>query len=167
MLVKTSIHSVPRPLTAGGNRRRTQHEALCAVLSDLLADTYGLYQQCLYYFWNVASDAHLGLEATFEKQCDMLEHSGRQIKECLVEAGCLDGHPAHIPLPSFPQNRSAVTSVGEMFTNILKGHEACSRKALAAMYQADQNHEAKIASFMLQIMLMHDKAAWMIKSLYA
>ena len=170
MLKKISIHSINRPFKGdlGSSRHQRLNSVLHKSLSDLLADTYGLYQQCLYYYSNVASIDHLGLDELFEKQCELLRGMGAQIAERLRAIGYPTAEqPGHLYLPSFPNNRTAVTSIHEMLKNVVKGHETCSKKALHSLELAENAEDQKTASLLLQAMIMHDKSIWMINALCA
>lgn len=168
MLKKTSIHSVIRPFVgdAGSSPTQRRKTVLHRALSDLLGEIYGLYQQCLYYYSNVASINYLGLDELFENQCELLQNTEIQITKRLRAIGYpAASQPAHLHLPSFPNNRIAVTSVHEMLRNVIIGHEECSKKALLALEIAEDSEDQKTASLLLQVMLLHDKSAWMIKAL--
>lgn len=172
MLRKTSIHSISRPFPyesgLGQMRGTRQKDELNDALSALVEKIYGLYQECQYYYWIVAGDEHIGLDALFDKQSDSLRAMGAALSQRISDIGFQTAAQSdHLYLPNFPENRLAVTSLHSMLSNTAKGHEACSAQTLSALEIAEALKDKKTAALLTQAMLMHDKSAWMMRAFYS
>lgn len=165
MLIKTSIHSVIRPLDTGHMRVGSHTaEKLVDELSVLLAAMYGLYQECLYYRTVVQTETPTHMAAVFEHECDKIHAATCDIEHRLTVVDATQDVAAKPLLPAFPADRSAVASIDVMIRNVAKGHERCSRLALTALETAEMLDDQKTVSTVLHAMLMHDKAAWVMRT---
>lgn len=168
MLKKTSLHSVNRPLAHDGSsqtRSGQQNMDLHHALSVIVENVYGLYQECLYYYWIVAGDDHVGLHEVFEKQYETLHETATLISNRMNEIGYQFSLTEELHLPSFPSNRLAVTSIQSMLSNTAFGHEKCSVQALNALEMAEAFKDKKTAALLIQAIIMHDKSAWTLRAL--
>jgi len=140
--------------------------AIAAGLSRLLADSYTLYLKTHNYHWNVTGPMFNTLHLMFEQQYTELALAVDLIAERIRALG----HPA----PGSYKAYAALTSIEEetgspdaeeMIRQLVKGQEAVVRTARAVFPAAEAAHDEPTADLLTQRMQIHEKNAWMLRSL--
>jgi starvation-inducible DNA-binding protein len=135
-------------------------------LSRVLADTYSLYLKTHAFHWNVTGPMFQTLHLMFETQYTELALAVDLVAERIRALG----HPApgtyseYARLSSIPETAGAPKAT-EMIELLVKGNEAVARTARKAFSVADEANDQPTADLLTQRMDVHEKAAWMLRSL--
>jgi starvation-inducible DNA-binding protein len=135
-------------------------------LSRLLADTYTLYLQTHNYHWNVTGPQFQTLHLMFEQQYNELALAVDAIAERIRALG----FPAPATYAEFTelssiQESRGVPSANQMIENLVKSQEAVVRTARSIFPVVDRVHDEPTADLLTQRMSIHEKTAWMLRSL--
>lgn len=139
---------------------------ICHGLSRLLADTYMLYLQTHYFHWNVVGPMFQTLHELFEKQYREIWEAVDSIAERIRALG----FPAPGTLMEFSDLSSIKEVVGvpdsdQMIQNLVAGHEAVIRTARKLLPIAEIYHDQPTLDLIANRMQIHEKDAWMLRSL--
>jgi len=143
-------------------------KAIAEGLSRLLADSYTLYLKTHNYHWNVTGPMFNTLHLMFEQQYTELAMAVDLIAERIRALG--------FPAPGSYQAYAALTSIEEetgtpnaeeMIRQLVKGQEAVVRTARAVFPTAEAANDEPTADLLTQRMQIHEKNAWMLRSLVA
>ena len=137
-------------------------------LSNLLADTYTLYLKTHNFHWNVTGPMFQTLHLMFETQYTELATAVDLIAERIRALGL----PAPGTYGDFAERTSikeerGVPGAQEMIRQLVDGQEAVVRTARAIFPTADRAHDDVTADLLTQRMQVHEKTAWMLRSLIA
>lgn len=146
--------------------KRKDRDAIAEGLSALLADTYTLYLKTHNYHWNVTGPMFNTLHLMFEAQYTELALAVDLIAERIRALG----HPAPGSYAAFSKlssikESSDVPKAKEMIGDLVKGQEAVTRTAKKVMAVADKAGDEPTADLLTQRMQVHEKTAWMLRSL--
>ncbi len=139
---------------------------IAAGLAQVLADSYTLYLKTHNFHWNVTGPQFSTLHTLFETQYNELALAIDQIAERIRALG----HRA----PGSYAEFAALTSIAEesdepdaeeMIRRMVIGQEAVVRTLRAAFPAADQAGDEPTADLLTQRMHIHEKNAWMLRSL--
>ena len=140
--------------------------AIAAGLSRLLADSYTLYLKTHNYHWNVTGPMFNTLHLMFEQQYTELALAVDLIAERIRALG--------YPAPGSYKPYAALTEVEEenglpgaeeMIRQLVKGQETVVRTARSVFPVVDAAHDEPTADLLTQRMQVHEKNAWMLRSL--
>lgn len=135
-------------------------------LSRLLADTYTLYLMTHNFHWNVTGPMFNTLHNMFMTQYTELWNSLDTIAERIRALGHFAPGTyreyAELSSISEPQN---VPEATEMIRMLVKGNEAVAKTARTAFKAADDANDQPTADLLTQRLDVHEKAAWMLRSL--
>ena len=143
-------------------------EAISAGLSRLLADSYTLYLKTHNYHWNVTGPQFNTLHQMFEEQYTELAAAVDEIAERIRALG--------VRAPGSYKEYAALTnieeSIGEesaeeMIRQLAVGQEKVVRTARDAFPAADAANDEPTADLLTQRMQIHEKNAWMLRSMLA
>jgi starvation-inducible DNA-binding protein len=136
-------------------------------LSHLLADTYLLYVRTHGYHWNVTGPLFNTLHLMFETQYNELALAVDLIAERIRALG--------FPAPASYGEFSRLASVGEddgdwpeaeeMIRRLVKGQEAVVRTARSIFPTVERAGDQPTADLLTQRMQVHEKTAWMLRSM--
>jgi starvation-inducible DNA-binding protein len=135
-------------------------------LSRLLADTYTLYLKTHNYHWNVTGPMFQTLHLMFETQYNELALAVDLIAERIRALGA--------KAPGSYAEFSRLTSIGEgpekpsakvMIQELVMGQETVVRTARSMFATASEAHDEPTADLLTQRMQIHEKTAWMLRSL--
>jgi starvation-inducible DNA-binding protein len=135
-------------------------------LSRVLADTYTLYLKTHYFHWNVTGPMFQTLHLMFEQQYNELALAVDLLAERIR---ALD-----VPSPGSYSIFSKLTSIREetgipkaedMIRQLVDGQEAVSRTARTVFRIADEAGDQVTADLLTERMQIHEKTAWMLRSL--
>ncbi len=135
-------------------------------LSKLLADTYTLYLKTHNYHWNVTGPQFQTLHLMFEAQYNELALAVDLIAERIRALG----HPAPGTYEEFKELSSITEERGPlnaqlMIQNLIKGQETVVRTARVLFPSLEKAHDEVSADLLTQRMQIHEKTAWMLRSL--
>lgn len=135
-------------------------------LSHLLADTYTLYLKTHKYHWNVTGPMFQTLHLMFETQYNELALAVDLIAERIRALGA--------KAPGSYAEFSGLTSIAEesgelgattMIRDLVAGQEAVVRTARKLFPEVEEAHDEPTADLLTQRMQIHEKTAWMLRSL--
>lgn len=141
-------------------------EKIVQGLSRLLADTYTLYLKTHNFHWNVTGPMFETLHLMFERQYNELALAVDLIAERIRALGCRapGTYSEFVKLTSIPEE-PGVPKANDMVRQILDGHETVTRTARTLFPVADEAHDEPTADLLTQRMQLHEKTAWMLRSL--
>ena len=143
-----------------------QREKIAHGLSRLLADTYTLYLKTHNFHWNVTGPMFNTLHLMFEQQYTELALAVDLIAERIRALGfpAPGSYKAYAALTSI-EEETGTPSAEEMIRQLVKGQEAVVRTARAVFPAAEAAHDEPTADLLTQRMQIHEKNAWMLRSL--
>ena len=137
-------------------------------LSNVLADTFTLYLKTHNFHWNVVGPMFHTLHVMFEEQYNELWLAGDAIAERIRAIGCnAPGSYREFSKLTYLQEAEAVPSATEMIAQLLSDHETCARTARWALSVARTAVDAPTEDLLTQRLIVHERAAWMLRSLLA
>lgn len=144
----------------------TDRKKIAEGLARLLADSYTLYLKTHYFHWNVIGPMFQTLHLMFETQYTELATAVDLIAERIRSLG--------FPAPGTYQEFGKLTSIREtvgvpnakdMIRQLIEGQEAVVRTARSIFEVVDSAHDEATADLLTQRMQLHEKTAWMLRSL--
>lgn len=137
-------------------------------LARLLADTYTLYLKTHNFHWNVTGPMFTSLHLLFEQQYTELALAVDLIAERMRALGePAPGSYAQFASLTSLREETGVPSAEEMLRQLVEGQEAVVRTARAAFPAAEGAADQVTLDLLTQRMQVHEKAAWMLRSLLA
>ncbi len=139
---------------------------VCKSLSRLLSDSYLLYLKTQNYHWNVTGPQFQTLHILFENQYKDLAEAVDVIAERIRALGefAPGSFTAFSKFTSIKEE-TAVPTAEEMIQNLVQGHEAIVSSARETIALTDTCEDDVTADLMVERMNVHEKAAWMLRSL--
>lgn len=142
--------------------------AIAEGLSRLLADTYTLYLKTHNFHWNVTGPMFNTLHLMFEGQYNELALAVDSIAERIRALGfAAPGTYAAYARLSSIQEEEGVPDAQQMIRLLVQGQEAVVRTARSIFPLADKAADEPTADLLTQRMQVHEKTAWMLRSLLA
>jgi starvation-inducible DNA-binding protein len=153
-------------LNIGINQK--QREEIASGLSRLLADSYTLYLKTHNYHWNVTGPQFNTLHTMFEQQYTELATAVDEIAERIRALGIRSpgSYSAFESLTSIEEG-SGDESAEEMIRQLVLGQETVARTAREAFPAAEAASDEPTADLLTQRMQIHEKNAWMLRSMLA
>lgn len=135
-------------------------------LSKLLADTYSLYLKTHNFHWNVTGPMFQTLHLMFETQYTELATAVDLIAERIRALGfpAPGTYSEFARLSSIPE-AEGVPRAEDMIRQLVEGQEAVVRTARSVFPVVEAAHDEPTADLLTQRMQVHEKAAWMLRSL--
>ena len=142
--------------------------AIVLGLSKVLADTYTLYLKTHNYHWNVTGPMFQTLHTLFETQYLELAIAVDNIAERIRALGefAPGSYKAFAELSSIEEETGHPTAT-QMIQNLVLAQESVVRTARQVFPAADKAHDEPTADLLTQRMQIHEKNAWMLRSLLA
>jgi starvation-inducible DNA-binding protein len=143
-------------------------ETIADGLSHLLADTYTLYLKTHNFHWNVTGPMFNSLHLMFETQYNELWLAVDQVAERIRTLGVAapGTYREFAALSSIPE-ADGVPSAEEMVRQLVAGHEAVVRTARGIFPAVEAARDEPTADLLTQRLQVHEKTAWMLRSLLA
>ena len=143
-------------------------ETIAAGLSRLLADSYTLYLKTHNYHWNVTGPQFNTLHQMFEVQYTELAIAVDEIAERIRALGIRapGSYRDFIELTEIEEGRGDETAE-DMIRQLAVGQETIVRTARAVFPSADDANDEPTADLLTQRMQIHEKNAWMLRSMLA
>ena len=135
-------------------------------LSRLLADSYTLYLKTHNFHWNVTGPMFQTLHTMFETQYTELAMAVDQVAERIRALGhpAPGSYAAYAKLSSI-EEADGVPRAEEMIRQLVAGHEAVAKTARSVFPGAGAGNDEVTADLLTQRMTVHEKTAWMLRSL--
>ena len=145
-----------------------QRLAIAEGLSRLLADSYTLYLKTHNYHWNVEGPLFNTLHLMFETHYTELQTAVDEIAERIRALGVKapGSYSRYAGLTTIEEG-TGDESAEEMIRQLVAGQEAVVRTARAAFELADDANDEPTADLLTQRMQIHEKNAWMLRSMLA
>jgi starvation-inducible DNA-binding protein len=140
--------------------------AIADGLSRLLADTYTLYLKTHNFHWNVTGAMFNTLHLMFEAQYTELALAVDLIAERIRSLGlpAPGTYSAYAKLTSIAETEG-VPKATEMIKLLVEGQEAVVRTARSIFPIAEAANDEPTADLLTQRLQVHEKTAWMLRSL--
>jgi starvation-inducible DNA-binding protein len=144
----------------------SKREAIAGGLSRVLADTYTLYLKTHNFHWNVTGPMFQTLHLMFETQYNELALAVDLIAERIRALG--------FPAPGSYRRFSELSAIKEddrvpkaedMIHRLVDGHETVARTAREVFRVAESASDQPTCDLLTQRMQVHEKTAWMLRSL--
>ncbi|MBC7933706.1 MAG: DNA starvation/stationary phase protection protein [Rubrivivax sp.] len=137
-------------------------------LSRLLADTYTLYLKTHNYHWNVTGPMFQTLHLMFEGQYNELALAVDLIAERIRALGFpAAGTYAEFGRLSSIKEEEGVPAADAMIRKLVEGQESVVRTARSIFPAVERASDEPTADLLTQRMQIHEKTAWMLRSLLA
>lgn len=135
-------------------------------LSKLLADSYTLYLKSHNFHWNVTGPMFQTLHTMFEEHYTELATAVDDIAERIRALG----YPAPGSYGAFARLTSVmetdgVPSATDMVANLVEAHEVVVRTARRTLEVAEAAKDQGTADLATARLQVHEKTAWMLRSL--
>jgi len=143
-----------------------QRQGISDQLSKVLADTYTLYLKTHNFHWNVTGPQFQTLHLMFEEHYNELWQAVDVVAERIRALG--------FPAPGTGKQFNELSSIKEedgipaakdMIKKLVEGHEAVARTSRAAFKVAEEANDQPTCDLLTQRMQVHEKTAWMLRSL--
>ena len=146
--------------------KKEQREAIAAGLARLLADSYSLYLKTHNYHWNVTGPQFNALHTMFEDQYTELATAVDEIAERIRTLGIRapGSYSAFAKLTQIEEG-DGDESAEEMIRQLVIGQETIARTAREAFPAAEEASDEATADLLTQRMQLHEKNAWMLRSM--
>jgi starvation-inducible DNA-binding protein len=137
-------------------------------LARVLADTYTLYLKTHNYHWNVVGPMFNTLHLMFETQYNELALAVDEIAERIRALG----EPAPGSYAEFSELSTVTEDTEkpealEMVRRLVEGHESVARTARSVFPAAEKAGDEPTADLLTQRLQVHEKTAWMLRSMLA
>ncbi len=141
-------------------------ELIASALSKVEADTYTLYLKTHNFHWNVTGPMFQTLHLMFEQQYNELWLAVDLVAERIRALG--------FPAPGTYKQFAALSSIKDdegvpkaedMIRKLVEGHETAARTARNAFKLTEEVNDQPTCDLLTQRMQIHEKTAWMLRSL--
>lgn len=140
--------------------------AVAGELSKLLADSYTLYLMTHNFHWNVTgplfNTLHLMFMTQYTEEWNALDSIAERIRALGHYAPGTYREYAKLSSISEPDN---IPEALDMVRLLVKGNESVAQTARAAYAKADAANDQPTADLLTQRLDIHEKNAWMLRSL--
>jgi starvation-inducible DNA-binding protein len=166
MSIKTGVEATPMSINIGIEEQ--DRREIAEGLSRLLADTFTLYLKTHNFHWNVTGPMFRTLHVMFEEQYNELWVANDLIAERIRALG--------VYAPATYKEFGRITSIAEedgvpaamvMVRLLVEGHETAARTARSVINIAENANDAPTADLLTERLQVHEKTAWMLRSLLA
>ena len=140
--------------------------AIANNLSRVLADSYTLYLKTHNFHWNVTGPRFNTLHLMFEQQYTELWQAVDLIAERIRALGYpAPGSYSQYAKLSTVKEETGVPEANEMIRQLVTGQEIVAKTARKAFSVAEKANDQPTADLLTQRMEVHEKNAWMLRSL--
>ena len=141
-------------------------KAVAGGLSSLLADTYTLYLKTHNFHWNVEGPMFQTLHVMFMGQYTEMWNALDVIAERIRALGhyAPGTYAEFVRLSSVKESKS-VPKATKMVEELIEGHEAVIKTARSIFDAAEKAKDQTTMDVLTQRLDIHEKTAWMLRSL--
>ena len=142
--------------------------AVAEGISRVLADTYTLYLKTHNYHWNVTGPMFNTLHLMFETQYNELWIAVDLLAERIRSLGVFapGSYRQFAELTVVPE-ADGVPAAEAMIADLVAGHEAVTRTAREVFAVVEAANDESSADLLTQRLQVHEKTAWMLRSMLA
>ncbi|MDA0694687.1 MAG: DNA starvation/stationary phase protection protein [Proteobacteria bacterium] len=146
--------------------KQANREQIVAGLHVLLVNSYTLYLKTHNYHWDMTGPMFNTLHLMFEQQYTELAAAVDQIAERIRALGAFapGSYTEYARLTSIPEDET-VPDAETMIKNLVAGQETLARQARDVMATVGESRDEPTADLLTQRMQVHEKNAWMLRSL--
>lgn len=143
-----------------------QRQAIASGLSRVLADSYTLYLKTHNFHWNVTGPMFQTLHLMFETQYNELALAVDLVAERIRALGFpAPGTYRQFAALSAIKEEDGVPKAQDMISKLVEGHETVARTAREVFKAAESASDQPTCDLLTQRMQVHEKTAWMLRSL--
>jgi starvation-inducible DNA-binding protein len=158
------LHVAPAPIDIGIDAE--DRVAIAEGLARLLADSYTLYLKTHNFHWNVTGPMFNTLHLMFEAQYTELALAVDLVAERIRALGLpAPGSYAHFSKLTAVKEETGVPSADDMLRQLVEGQETVARTARQALPIAEAAGDQVTLDLLTQRLQVHEKTAWMLRSL--
>ena len=155
-------------MTANLGIQEKERLAIAEGLSHLLADTYTLYLKTHKFHWNVTGPMFQTLHLMFEAQYTELALAVDLIAERIRALDVLaPGSYSEFAQLSSIEEDTGTPNAEEMIQKLMEGQESVVRTARSLYPAVNAASDEPTADLLTQRIQIHEKNAWMLRSLLA
>ena len=141
-------------------------EAIALGLSKFLADSYTLYLKTHNFHWNVTGPMFQSLHIMFETQYTELALAVDVIAERIRALGVYaPGTYKQFVALSDIKEEDNIPAAKDMIRLLIEGHEEVIRTARSLYPAVEKASDEATGDLLTQRMQLHEKTAWMLRSL--
>ena len=146
--------------------QENDRKQIAAGLSKFLADTYTVYMKTHNFHWNVTGPMFQTLHLMFEQHYNELWAAVDLIAERIRALGSVapGTYAEFAELASIKEQKGNIKAE-EMIRSLVEGHEAVIRTARSIFPLAEKAQDQVTLDLLTQRMQVHEKTAWMLRSL--
>lgn len=164
MAKKTTQENHGMPIEIG--IKSADRQKIADGLSHLLADSYTLYLKTHFFHWNVTGPLFNSLHLMFETQYTELALAVDTIAERIRSLGhTAPGSYKQYSKLSSIEETVEVPHAEDMVRLLVEGHEAVVRTARKVFPGAEKASDEATCDLLTQRIQLHEKTAWMLRSL--
>ena len=143
-----------------------QRKAIAAGLSRVLADSYTLYLKTHNFHWNVTGPMFQPLHLMFETQYNELALAVDLVAERIRALGVVapGTYKQFIALSAIKED-DGIPKAQDMIRRLVEAHETVARTARSVFKTAESASDQPTCDLLTQRMQVHEKTAWMLRSL--
>jgi starvation-inducible DNA-binding protein len=146
----------------------TERVAVAEGISRVLADTFTLYLKTHNYHWNVTGPMFNTLHLMFEEQYNELWVAIDLIAERIRSLGVFaPGSQRQFAELTVVDEADGVPTAEAMIADLVAGHEAVTRTAREVFAVVEGASDESTADLLTQRLQVHEKTAWMLRSMLA
>jgi len=144
-----------------------KREEIAGGLSRVLADTYTLYLKTHNFHWNVTGPMFQTLHLMFETQYNELALAVDLVAERIRALGFTapGTYRRFVALSAIRDEDDGVPKAEDMIRRLVEGHETVARTAREVFRAAEGASDQPTCDLLTQRMQVHEKTAWMLRSL--
>jgi starvation-inducible DNA-binding protein len=165
-MAKSSKNSMTAATKIDIGISKDARRAIAEGLSRLLADEYTLYLKTHNFHWNVTGPMfqtlHLMFETHYTEAATAVDVVAERIRQLGFPA---PGSYRQFAELSSVKEESGVPEAMAMVRLLVKDHETVARTAREVFPLADEARDEPTADLLTQRMQLHEKTAWMLRSL--
>jgi starvation-inducible DNA-binding protein len=145
---------------------KKHREEIAGGLSRVLADSYTLYLKTHNFHWNVTGPMFQTLHLMFETQYNELALAVDLVAERIRALGVTaPGTYKQFAQLSAIKEDDGVPEAYDMIRRLVEGHETVARTAREVFKAAEAASDQPTCDLLTQRMQVHEKTAWMLRSL--
>ncbi len=139
--------------------------AICLVLTQVLASSYGLYLKTQNFHWNVKGKEFYALHVMFQKQYEELAEVIDEVAERIRSlGGHAEGSFSAFMRHSWVKDEEKQLSAPEMLRKLVHDHEVMSENMRRHLPAIEKVEDGATADFINKRLASHEKVAWMLRS---
>jgi starvation-inducible DNA-binding protein len=143
-----------------------KREEIGAGLSRVLADSYTLYLKTHNFHWNVTGPMFQTLHLMFETQYNELALAVDLVAERIRALGIMaPGTYKQFVALSAIKEEDGIPRAEDMIRRLVAGHETVARTSREVFKIAEAASDQPTCDLLTQRMQVHEKTAWMLRSL--